>query len=208
MARGPRVVAELGRPETPQETADRKAAASQTYRSAKSFKNLLFALAVTIAIVAVIYFGVPRATGPEPEPVDVPAAAAEAQLQLGRTVIVPEVPDTWRANSARQQAGMWRVVYAPETGFLRVAQGFDAGDDWATRTLGGLAATGAVTIDGIEWDEYAIASTRDDKVDYALATRAGRDMILIYGDTDPETAAVAARGVSAQILTLRDEETP
>ncbi|HYP73058.1 MAG TPA: DUF4245 domain-containing protein, partial [Microbacterium sp.] len=61
MASGaPRVVAELGRPETPQETADRKAASSAAYRSSKTFRNLIAALLITVAVVAVVYLGVPR----------------------------------------------------------------------------------------------------------------------------------------------------
>ena len=43
MAKQPRVVAELGRPETPDETAARKAASSAAYRSSKTVRNLVVA---------------------------------------------------------------------------------------------------------------------------------------------------------------------
>lgn len=208
MASGPRVVAELGRPETPQETADRKAASSAAYRSSKTLRNLITALLVTVAVVAVIYLGVPRGSLVEPEPVDVPAAAQAAQASLDHTLLVPIVPEDWRANSARLEGQMWRVVYAPPSGFVRIAQGLDAPADWASRQLGGFAPTGSVSIDGIEWDEYTIpASARTDSISYALSTPAGTDRVLIYGATDPATAAQAARGVTDQIRTLR-EETP
>ena len=74
--------------------------------------------------------------------------------------------------------------------------------------LGGYAPTGSVTISGIEWDEYRIPSAgRTDSVSYALATDAGTDVVLVYGDTDADTAAIAAGGVADQIRALR-EETP
>lgn len=205
---GPRIVAELGRPETPQETADRKAASSARYRSSKTFRNLVAALLITIAVVAVVYLGVPRGSLAEPEPADVPAAAAAAEASVGRPVLVPEVPEDWRANSARLEGGMWRVVYAPASGFVRVAQGLDAPDDWTSREIGGYAPTGTVTIDGITWDEYRIPSAgRTDSISYALSTPAGTDTVLVYGATDAATAAIAAEGVTDQIRTLR-EETP
>jgi len=203
-----RVVAELGRPETAEETADRKAASSAAYRSSKTFRNLVAALLVTVAVVAIVYLGVPRGSLAEPEPVDVAAAAADVSASLEHTVIVPVVPSDWRANSARVEGRMWRVVYAPATGFVRVAQGIDAPDGWASRQLGNYAPTGTVTIDGIEWDEYTIpAAARTDSISYALSTDAGTDTVLIYGATDAATAAIAASGVADQIRTLR-EETP
>ena len=52
MARGPRIVAELGRPETPDETAARKAESSRVYRASQNTRNLVAALLVTLAVVA------------------------------------------------------------------------------------------------------------------------------------------------------------
>ena len=199
-----RIVAELGRPETADETAARKAAASQRYRSSKTFRNLIAALIVCVAIVAVVYFGVPRGTPEPPEPVDVDVAAAAAVETVGHAVIIPDAPEQWRTNSARIEGGVWRVVYAPATGFVRVSQAFDAAEDWVARELGGFAPTGTVTIDGIEWDEYDLASPVDN-ISYGLATSAGTDTILIYGATDADAAAEAASGLGDQIRDLREE---
>ncbi|MFT3799569.1 DUF4245 family protein [Microbacterium sp.] len=199
---GPRIVAELGRPETPQETADRKAASSAAYRQSKTVRNLVAALLVTLAVVAVVYLGVPRGSLAEPEPVDVAAAAEAAAASLGRPVLVPQVPDDWRANSARMEGSMWRVVYAPPTGFVRVAQGIDAADTWASKQLGGYAPSDTVTIDGIVWDEFVLTGTSDG-ISYALSTDAGRDTVLIYGSVDAATAAIAATGVADQVRDLR-----
>ena len=207
MASGPRIVAELGRPETPAETADRKAAASRAYRQSKTFRNLVAALLVIMAVVAVVYFGVPRGSLPDPEEADVAAAAQSASAAIGHPLLVPVVPENWRANSARLEGSMWRVVYAPPSGYVRVAQGVDADAGWATKVLGGFAPSGSVTIDGIAWDEYTIpAAARTDTVSYAISTTAGSDTVLIYGATDATTAAVAASGVTDQILTMREEK--
>ena len=71
-----RVVAHLGRPETPQETADRKAEFSARYRNSKTFKNLIAAILVTVAVVFVVVAGVPRGEPvAQPQP-DVTALAA------------------------------------------------------------------------------------------------------------------------------------
>lgn len=207
MAAAPRVVAELGRPETAAETADRKAAATAAYRSSKTFRNLIVALLLTLAVVAIVVFGVPRGAMPDPEPAEVTASAASASAAVGQALLVPEVPADWRANSARLEGtSMWRVVYAPPEGFVRVAQGIGVGPTWVSETLGGLAPTGSVTIDGVTWDEYTIPSAAQSAgISYALATDAGADTVLIYGSTDAATAAVAAAGVTDQIRTLREE---
>lgn len=89
MASGPRIVAELGRPETPAETADRKAAASRAHRQSKTFRNLVAALLVIMAVVAVVYFGVPRGSLPDPEEADVAAAAQSASEAIGHPLLVP-----------------------------------------------------------------------------------------------------------------------
>ena len=71
MSKQPPIIAELGRPETPDETAARKAASSKAYRSSQTVRNLVAALAVTLAVVAVIIFAVPRGEPVERAPLDV-----------------------------------------------------------------------------------------------------------------------------------------
>lgn len=208
MASGPRIVAELGRPETPDETAARKAESSRVYRSSQTFRNLIAAILVTVAVVAVVYFGVPRGTPPTSDPVDVAAAAAQVASDRDRTVVVPVVPGSWRANAARVEDGAWTVVYAPQTGFVRIAQGFDLGEqgaDWVSGLVGGFAPTGTTTVGDIAWDVYDLPG--DDGIRYALATDAGADVIVVYGSMTADTAETAAEGLADQIIALR-EETP
>lgn len=203
MASAPRIVAELGRPETPDETAARKAASSAAYRSSQTFRSLIAALLATVAIVAVIVFAVPRGELAEPAPADVVASAQAASESLGRPVVAPATPEGWRPNSAEIVDGTWRIVYAPSSGFVRVAQRFDADETWVTTTLDGRAPSGSVEIAGVVWDEYDHGAGGTGNITYALATAAGTDTILIYGSTSAKTAAIAAEAVADDILTLR-----
>ncbi|WP_194411177.1 DUF4245 domain-containing protein [Microbacterium cremeum] len=213
MARGPRVVAELGRPETPDETAARKAESSRVYRSSQNTRNLVAALLVTLAVVAVIIFAVPRGTPPEREPIDVAAVAERIGDAEGRRVIAPAMSDEWMVNSARLVSDgsvrTWTIVYAPddenERGFLRVAQGFDADGAWPARVLSGAAPESVVTIDGVEWDRYELDPARTANISVALATTAGPDTILIYGAAEDDVLEEVAASVSDDVTALREE---
>ena len=218
MANNPRVVAELGRPETPDETASRKAESSRVYRASQNTRNLVAALLVTLIVVVIIIFAVPRGALPPADPIDVAAVAERIEASEGRTVVVPNVPDEWIVNRASiegDSTAAWTIVYVPneETGFLRIAQGFDADPAWATRVLSGALIGGTVSIGGVQWDRYDIADPeRAGNISAALSTVAGEDTILVYGSTDDETLAVAAASVADQVLALREEaeheETP
>lgn len=218
MAQDPRIVAELGRPETPDETASRKAESSRVYRASQNTRNLIAALLVTLAVVAVIIFAVPRGAPPEAAPIDVAEVARSVETAEGRTVIVPAVPEAWLVNRASiegDSTAAWTIVYVPDetTGFLRVAQGFDADPAWTTRVLSGASVDGTVTIDGVEWDRYDIPDpSRAGNISAALSTQAGDDIVLIYGSTDDATLELAAASVADQVLQLRaetpDQQTP
>lgn len=207
MAAG-RVVAELGRPETPEETADRKTEASRVYRSSQTARNVVAALLATLAVVAVVVLVVPRGDAPARPPIDVAAAARQVQAAQGGLVVVPTVPADWSVNGAAlasDGSGAWTVVYAPpgDAGFVRVAQAFGADGRWAAQVLGGAAAQDTVTIDGIVWDRYRIADPASaGNVAYALGTQAGPDHILIYGDMTPADAALVAGSLADQLRAL------
>lgn len=213
MARSPRIVAELGRPETPDETAARKAESSRVYRSSQNVRNLVAALLATLAVVLVIVFAVPRGTAPARAPIDVAAVAADISRAQNRPVIAPDMSDGWVINSARLQGqeGVdgFTVVSAPagehERGFLRFSQGFDADESWATRMFSGAAPQDTVTIDGITWDRYELDPERTENISVALATTAGSDTVLIYGMADDAALEDAARSVTEQITELREE---
>lgn len=211
MAGAPRIVAELGRPETAQETADRKAASSFAYRSSKTTRNLIAAMLVTVAVVVVIIFAVPRGEPAPRPPIDVAASADKVSSALDRTVLVPEVPAEWTVNGAAvtgDQPQVWTTVYVPEDdpGFVRVAQGFDADETWPTRVLAGADVDGAVTIDGIEWTTYEITDPASaGNVSRAMSAPAGADTVLVYGTSDEAIMEQAAASITDQITALREE---
>lgn len=213
--RPPRVVAELGRPETANETAARKAESSRVYRSSQTARNLVAALIVTVAIVAVIIFIVPRGTPGPQDPIDVAAAAERVAASEGRPAIAPDVSDYWTVNRAVIQSEgsvrSWTIVYAPadqdERGFLRVAQGFDADAAWPARVLSGAAPSETIAIDGVVWDRYELDPARTGNISVALSTVAGPDTVLIYGIADDDALRDLAASVSAETPALQDVST-
>lgn len=210
--RGPRVVAELGRPETAEETAARKAANSKAYRESQNFRNLIVALVATVAIVLVMFLIVPRGDLPDRESIDPAPIAAEAAKEFG-TVLVPELSGEaagWRINAAEVVPGdpaSWEIVYAPDDdGFLRIAQGFDADETWAARKLGGAAPTDEVEIDGLTWQVYKLDPSDNGNVANALGTQAGADHILLYGSTSAAKTAEVAEMIAPQVRAIAEEQ--
>lgn len=209
MAQTPRIVAELGRPETPEETAARKAESSRVYRASQNTRNLVAALIATLAVVAVLIFAVPRGEPAPRAPIDVAAVAQQIGAAEGRLVVAPDAPEGWRVNSAKiddvGSARAWTIVYAPETGFLRIAQGFDVDAAWPARVLAGADVEGTVTIDGVTWDRYAIDDpARSANISGALSAQAGTDTILVYGSVDDASLEQAAAAVTPQIREIRE----
>ncbi|WP_300265583.1 DUF4245 family protein [Microbacterium sp.] len=200
------IVAELGRPETPEETAARKAEFSKTYRSSQTFRNLIAALIITVAVVAIVIFGVPRGERVDAPPIDVARIAADVESSMERPVLVPDTADFWRVNAAALEPGatpVWKVTLAPagedERGFITVAQAFDADADWAPQLLNGFAATDTMQIDGFEWNVYDLPNNTDNNVTYALGTQAGDDYVLLYGARSPDSTAELAESLIPQL---------
>ncbi|MGW9114538.1 DUF4245 domain-containing protein [Microbacterium sp. NPDC055683] len=204
MAGEPRVVAHLGRPETPEETAARKAESSRNYRGSQTFRNLIVALLVSLAIVVVIVWGVPRGSAPERAEIDVAEVAASVASTVTGPVVVPETPEGWTVNLARFESGAvdtWNVTYGT-TGpdFLRFTQAFGADATWAAQRLDGAAPTGTVDVDGITWDVYEISNAADHaNISYALGLQAGADHVLLYGSSSAEKTAELAASLSGQL---------
>jgi hypothetical protein len=204
-----RVVAELGRPETPDETAARKAESSRVYRSSQTFRNLIAAIIVTVVVVFIVIFGVPRGELPERESIDPAPIAEQATESLGRSVIVPAVPSDWRVNVAEVSSdggsSSWSIAYVPDDeGFIRFAQAFDTDEVWARSALAGSSPTDSVQIAGIEWDVFEPADpSRAANISYALGTQAGSDYVLLYGAVSPEQAAELATIVASDVEQLQ-----
>lgn len=209
----PRIAAHLGRPETPEEMAARKAENSKNYRQSQSFKNLIVALLVSLAIVAVVYFIVPRGeidNAPQP---NVDEIASQVSNQFERTVITPDAPDGWTTNIAEIEPGapsVWTVNFnsIPDAGhaYVRFSQAFDADEVWATQQLRGTEASGTVTAGGIDFTEYVVSDpSSTSNIAYALGVQAGSDYVLLYGSASAEITAQLAERVADEIAALQQE---
>lgn len=219
MAKTPtkRVVAELGRPETDEETAARKAEQSRLYRDRKTLNNLLYALLVSVALVAVIFFLVPRSDDSLLEPVDYAAVAASAQTSVPAPLAVPALPAEWSSNAAELRSGAndgvtsWYVgLISPDNQYVGLTQGLDANPTWLAEQVQNGGASGVTTIDGVEWTVYDNrgAGRTGGNVEYALTTEAGRSTFVVFGTApDAEVQAVAA-SISDDVLAQESTTAP
>lgn len=208
------IVAELGRPETPEETAARKAASSKAYRSSQTMRSLIAALLVTVAVVAVIIFAVPRGEPTNAKKIDLVGIAANVESTMDSPVIVPDLGDFWRVNAAGLTSGatvVWDVTLAPadedERGYIRLAQAFDADSGWAPQRLNGIAPTDTVRIDGLDWDVYQPGGAgAEQNITYAIGTQAGDDYVLLYGARSAASTADLAESLVPQIRALSEAQ--
>lgn len=208
------IVAELGRPETPQETASRKAEASRNHRARQTVNNLVYALIATLAIVAVIVLIVPRSTPTEQTHVDYAKVAAQGQGTEPDRLVTPNLPKQWTSNSAELKTGSadkidaWYIgLITPAEQYIGLTQGFKANDTWLANLLENTAGTGSVTIDGIAWTVYDNRhSSRDvGNVEYALSTQAGDSTFVLLGTAKTAEFDAVARAMASQISAIKSK---
>lgn len=210
--REPRVVAELGRPETPEETAARKADDAVKRRQRQTVRNLVGSLVASLAVVAVIVLLVPRNDRPIERNVDVPAVAAQAQVGIEQQLAVPDLPEGWRSNAAELRDNRadgitaWYAGYlTPSDEFAGMYQGLGANPTWTAGLLANTIATGVTTIDGIEWTVYDNRETSADvgNARYGLVTEAGDSTFVLLGTAPPEEFETLARAVAPAVEAQR-----
>ncbi|RFA14082.1 hypothetical protein B7R22_10725 [Subtercola boreus] len=206
----PRVVAELGRPETFEETTARKAEQSRKYRANKTINNLWLSLIVCVAVVIVIVLLVPRDDTSQRQTIDYRSVATSAQAALPVPVAAPELPAGWSSNAAEIRRGNDGVAYwyvgllTPSNTFVALAQGVDANDSWLSDQVHDTAASSTITVDGIQWTVYDNRTTSQNvgNAEYALTATAGRSTYVLYGTADDAdfelVAAALASNLAAQ----------
>ena len=208
--RPPRVVAELGRPETPQEAADRKAKTSREHREHQTFSNLIYALLVCVAIVVVIVLAVPQGDYSGPPSVDWHANKAESAAGLGVDAADPLPSKQWTANVAElrdtDDVPTWYIGFqTPDEQFAAVAQGVHATDAWVADELAQRRPTGTLELDGRDWTVYDHRDLGDaaGNVEYGLKTTVGESTVVVYGTASIREITHLAQSVSTS---LRNEE--
>lgn len=211
----PAVVAELGRPETPEETAARKAQNSANHRNRQTINNLVYSLIATVALVIVIVLVVPRGnpTATQP-PVDYASVAQEAQGSQADPLLVPKLPADWTSNSAELRTktadgvDAWYIgLITPKGEYIGITQGFDANDSWVADQVDKSRIGGTRDIDGVTWDVYdnRKSSSGAGNVEYALTTNAGHSSIVVVGTADDDEFRTVAASLADQITALKGE---
>lgn len=203
----PKIVAELGRPETPEETAARKAENSRLYRSRKTINNLVYSLLVTLGLVAAIYFLVPRPDSAPNWEIDYVAASQEASQTLGYDVLVPAMPENWRANAAELRNNnngkvtSWYIGFiTPEENFIAYNEAVNADPTWISNTLKDFEPTGETTIAGQKWTVYDNRSIEGaGNVKYALVTSSGNTTIVLFGTASDAEFEQLATSITADL---------
>lgn len=196
------IVAELGRAETPQETADRKAAASAKRRANQTILNLAIATVASALVAVGIVWTVGLVdTGSRIDPVDYVAVGEAAQGTVDEQLVVPQLPDGWQANRAELVRGSdgvtsWQIGFVtPEKKYIAVVQGIEANPSWLADQVRDAKAGEQLTTDGVAWTSYDRRTTSDPgNVAYALVTTAGDSTIVLAGtagDTEFEQLATA-----------------
>ena len=198
------IVAELGRPETAEETAARKAESSRKHRANQTLLNLVVALIASLAVVVFLVVVVVR---PAPEPtasIDYVAVAAEAQGATDEPLLSPVLPSEWSANGARyqttEQVPTWYIGFlTPGEQYIGLDQGIGANPTWQAALLDDAKQTGAVTIDGVDWVVYDQRGASDPgNFAYSLATTRGESTVLLHGTASDEEFELLATAVAAQ----------
>ena len=204
MARQPAVVAELGRPETPDETAARKAETSRKHRANQTLLNLVVALIGSLAIVLFIVTVVVRPAPAPTEGIDYATVAGQAQGETDEPLLSPVLPPGWSANDARyevtQQVPTWYIGFlTPGEQYIGLDQGIGANPTWQAALLDGANATDTVTIDGIEWTVYDQRDAKDPgNYAYSLATEHGNSTVLLHGTAPDDEFMLLATAIAAQ----------
>jgi len=208
--RPPRVVAELGRPETPEERASRLATNSKNYRSRKTINNLVYSLLATLGAVIVLVLIVPRSDTPLDREVDYAAVAAQVQPGVDEPLVVPALPVGWRANAAQWRQGgndgvsSWYLgLLTPKNEFIGLTQAVDANPSWLAEQLDKVDPTDTISIGGLDWDVYRNPAPAADRGNFesALVTEAGDSSYLLIGTATDEELTVLAGAVAEHINT-------
>jgi hypothetical protein len=205
--KSPAIVAELGRPETPEETAARKAEDSRKHRAKQTSTNLWLSLLATLAVAVVLVLIVPRGDNPIDPNEDYVAIAAEAQTSVTSPIVVPALPDAWKANAAELRTGgssgvvSWYVGFiTPNRDYLAYSQGIDGNPTWLANLLDDRTSTGTASIGGLTWDVY---DHRDDKdpgnLAYALSTTVDNQVYAVYGTADDDEVTTLATALAEKI---------
>jgi len=201
------IVAELGRAETPEEVAERKAAASAKRRSNQTATNLVLALMSSLGVVALVVLVVVRPTSIDRDPIDYAAVASNAQQAVDVPLVVPDLPSDWTANRAELDTGesdgidSWQIGFlTPGEQYIGFVQGIDVDERWMSEQTENAEATDRVTIGDRVWQVYDRRDVQDPgNLAYILTTVSGDSAIVLGGTASDAEFALLADAVGAEL---------
>jgi hypothetical protein len=204
------IVAELGRPETPQESADRTATASAAHRNNQTLLNLVIALGASLLVVFVIVVVVVRPDQASPlKSVNWVSVGKDAQQSVSTRLMIPALPKTWTANraewvdsaSASDGIANWQIGFlTPSTQYIGLVQGIKADPSWVSAQLAEKKSTDDATFGGIRWRVYDHRTDQDPgNLAYALVTTAGDTTVVLAGTASDTEFATLATEISGEL---------
>jgi hypothetical protein len=201
-----KVVAELGRPETPEETAARRAETSRAHRANQTTRNLVLAIIASLGIVLFAVLVVVRPSTNLVKAVNYRTVAAQAQQSVDTTLAAPVLPRGWKSNDAELKADAGKTVdwyvglITPKQQFIAIEQGVDTSDTWYGSLLGKTPATGHVTIAGIRWTVYNRRNSSDaGNFQYSLAGSIGQSHFVLHGSADSAEFSELATAIEKEL---------
>lgn len=192
------IVADLGRPETPEETAARKAETSRKHRANQTLRNLIWSLVATLIVVLLLVLVVVRPDSTTQATVDYREVASQTIAPEGRTLLVPDLPEGWTANAASlrtiDQVKTWYIGFiTPQKQFIALEQGFDANPTWlASHFAKKSSAPEQIDVDGTTWTETRAV---EDPGNYARVWNIdleAEDDLVLYGTASMEEFTILA----------------
>ncbi|MBT2501381.1 DUF4245 domain-containing protein [Curtobacterium sp. ISL-83] len=208
-ADGRPIVAELGRPETAEETWARKDAARTARRQHQTAFNLVLALIASLGIVLFLVAVVVRPNQSVDRSVDYRQVAAQANVP-GVTLAAPVLPKGFTSNRADYRdkttdgVKVWTVgLLTPDVQFIGLQQGIGANASWVSDQLDQHAATGSRTIAGTKWTVYDRRSEGKDAGNhvYSLVSVFGKNTVVLSGTADDASFRTVATAVARELGT-------
>jgi hypothetical protein len=203
-----RIVAELGRPETAEETAARKAENSRAHRANQTTRNLILALIASLGLVLFLVLVVVRPSGDLVHAVNYRTVAAQAQTTVTDTLAAPPLPKGWTSNDAELKSDSGKTVtwyvglITPRQQFIAIEQGIDTSDTWFGSLLGRAQATGHTTIAGVRWTIYNQRGMSGvGNFPYSLAATIGSSHFVLHGSAGNAEFAVLATAIAKELKT-------
>jgi hypothetical protein len=200
------IVAELGRPETPDETAARKAENSRRHRENQTTRNLVLSLIASLALVLFIVLVVVRPTPAPAPPVDWAAVAADAQGSAPGPLAVPKLPVGWTSNNATVSpaadgTSVWHIGFlTPKHQYIALEQGLGQSAQWIGGLIGSTKPSGTVTLDRHEWTIYNRRTENPTgNYAYALTATVGGSEFVLHGTADDEEFGALVTALTASM---------